>query len=228
MNSAIDLLSRGGALIVPIALCSVLALAVFLERLWSLQRTKVLPPRFLEVADSLLRQERYADAEAMCHGNDTPIARVLEVGIRYAGRDRELIKTVMEETGQREVHFLERFTSILSSIATVAPLLGLLGTVTGMIGVFQSVVGQATTGAPVDPGMLAGGIWEALITTAAGLVVAIPSFLAYRYVIGLIDRYAIEMADVSIKAVEYLVPASQRPTLPRKPTGEITPPVEAT
>lgn len=215
MNQALELLEQGGALMVPIGFCSVIALGVFLERVWSLQRNKVLPPRFLEVADNLLRQERYADAEAMCHGSDTPIARVLEVGIRYAGRDRDLIKSVMEETGQREVHFLERFTSVLSSVATIAPLLGLLGTVTGMIGVFQGVVGQASTGAPVDPGMLAGGIWEALITTAAGLVVAIPSFLGYRYVIGIVDRYAVEMADVSLKAVEFLVPPQQRPTMPR-------------
>ena len=158
MNQVFDLLSRGGLLMFPIGFCSIVALGIFLERLWSLQRNKVMPPRFLEVADNLLRQERYADAEAMCHGSDTPIARVLEVGIRYAGRDRELIKDVMEETGQREIHFMERFTGLLGSIATISPLLGLLGTVTGMIGVFQSVVNQSTTGAPVNAGLLAGGI----------------------------------------------------------------------
>ena len=212
MNQVIDILSRGGPLMIPIGFASIVALGIFLERLWSLQRTKILPPRFLEVADNLLRQERYADAEAMCHASDTPIARILEVGIRYAGRDRELIKNVMEETGQREMHFLERFTGALGSVATVSPLLGLLGTVTGMIGVFQSVVNQSSTGEAVDPGLLAGGIWEALITTAAGLVVAIPAFLAYRYIISMVDRYAVEMAEVSLKAVEYLVPSGQRPT----------------
>lgn len=212
MNQVLDLLGRGGPLIYPIGFASVLALGIFLERMWSLQRNKVLPPRFLEVIDGLLRQERYPDAEALCHQSETPIARVLEVGIRYATHDRELIKDVMEEAGQREIHFMERFTGALGSIATISPLLGLLGTVTGMIGVFQSVVNQASTGAPVDPGLLAGGIWEALLTTAAGLVVAIPAFLGHRYIIARIDRYAVEMADVSLKAVEYLVPSDQRPT----------------
>jgi biopolymer transport protein ExbB len=228
MNQVFDLLSRGGMLMFPIGFCSIVALGIFLERLWSLQRNKVMPPRFLEVADNLLRQDRHADAEAMCHGSDTPIARVLEVGIRYAGRDRDLIKDVMEETGQREIHFMERFTGLLGSIATISPLLGLLGTVTGMIGVFQSVVNQSATGAVVNPGLLAGGIWEALITTAAGLVVAIPAFLGHRHIIAMVDRYAVEMVDVSLKALEYLVPAAQRPT--SKPTeparAEVAEPAE--
>ncbi len=226
MNQVIDLLSRGGLLMFPIGFCSILALGIFLERLWSLQRNKVMPPRFLEVADNLLRQERYTDAEAMCHGSDTPIARVLEVGIRYAGRDRDLIKDVMEETGQREMHFMERFTGLLGSIATISPL---LGPVTGMIGVFQSVVNQATTGAAVNPGLLAGGIWEALITTAAGLVVAIPAFLGHRHIIAMVDRYAVEMVDVSLKALEYLVPSDQRPTSKpsEKPRPDTTEAVEA-
>jgi biopolymer transport protein ExbB len=204
MNQVFDLLSRGGMLMFPIGFCSIVALGIFLERLWSLQRNKVMPPRFLEVADNLLRQDR------------------------HAGRDRDLIKDVMEETGQREIHFMERFTGLLGSIATISPLLGLLGTVTGMIGVFQSVVNQSATGAVVNPGLLAGGIWEALITTAAGLVVAIPAFLGHRHIIAMVDRYAVEMVDVSLKALEYLVPAAQRPT--SKPTeparAEVAEPAE--
>ena len=213
MNDILDFVEKGGLLMYPIGFASVLALGLFLERLWSLQRTKVLPSRFLEIVSKLLSQERYQEAEALCNGNDSHIARILESGIRYAGRERSVIKEVMEETGQREVHFLERFTGAMGAIATIAPLLGLLGTVTGMIKVFQRIVNQASAGQSVDPGAFANGIWEALLTTAAGLAVAIPTLLAYRFILSRIDQYAIEMADVGLKAAEYLVPEAQRPTI---------------
>lgn len=211
MNEVYEFLSRGGWLMIPIIGASVIALALFIERLWQLQRNKALPPKFLEVVEKLLRQARFKETEALCHGNESHVARVLEAGVRYAGRDREIIKEVMEEAGQREVYYMERFTGALAAIATVAPLLGLLGTVTGMIQVFQRVVSNAAGGQQVDPGALAGGIWEALMTTAAGLAVAIPTYLAYRYILSLIDRYAIEMTEVALRTVEYLAPANQRP-----------------
>lgn len=212
MENAYEFLSKGGWIMVPIGIASIIALALFLERIWSLQRNKALPSRFLEVVDKLLRDGRYTEAEALCHQNDSHIARVLEEGIRYAGLDQAVIRERMEAAGQREVFFMERFTGALGSIATVAPLLGLLGTVTGMISVFQRVVSQSGSGQAVDPGALANGIWEALITTATGLTVAIPTYLAYRFVLSIVDRYAVEMADVALKASEYLVPEAQRPT----------------
>lgn len=196
---------------IPIASCSVIALALFFERMWSLQRAKVLPPRFLEVVSKHIREKRYQEAEAMCQGNDSHIAAILGAGLRYAGRDREIVKEVMEETGQREVHYMEKFVGALGAIATVSPLLGLLGTVTGMISVFQRVVSQAQAGEVADAGALANGIWEALITTAAGLTVAIPAYLGYRVIQSMIDRYAVELADVSLAAAEHMVPADQSP-----------------
>jgi len=211
MSDVFDFLAKGGWLMIPIAACSVVALGFFLERVWSLQRAKVLPARFLDIVSELLEASRFQEAEAMCRGNDSHIAAVLEQGIRYHGRDRAVVKDVMQEAGQREVHFMERFVGTLSAVATIAPLLGLLGTVTGMISVFQRVVNQASAGHAADAGALANGIWEALITTAAGLTVAIPAYLAYRYVNGLIDRYAVEMVDVSLRAAEYLVPEEQSP-----------------
>ncbi|QED29464.1 MotA/TolQ/ExbB proton channel family protein [Microvenator marinus] len=213
IEQSYEFLSKGGWIMIPIALCSVVALALFIERLWSLQKNRALPPRFLEVIDKLLRQERYAEAEALCHQSESHIARILEEGIRYAGRDQAVIRERMEAAGQREVYFMERFTGALGAIATVAPLLGLLGTVTGMISVFQRVVAQASQGQAVDPGGLANGIWEALITTAAGLTVAIPAYLAYRFVLSIVDRYAVDMADIALKASEYLVPEAQRPAM---------------
>ena len=212
MSEAFDFLTKGGWLMIPIGISSIVALAFFLERIWSLQRSKVIPARFLEIVGKLLRERRFDEAEALCHGNDSHIAPILEAGIRYQGRDRSVVKEVMEEIGQREVSYMERFVGAVGAIATVAPLLGLLGTVTGMITVFQRVVNQTAAGQAADPGALANGIWEALITTAAGLTVAIPSYLAYRYIMGTIDRYAVEMADVSLRMAEYLVPEDQAPS----------------
>lgn len=213
MSDVYEFLSKGGWLMVPIAVSSVVALAFFLERLWSLQRSRVLPPRFLELMRKLLRERRYQEAATLCQGNDSHISAILSAALRYAGRDREVVKEVMEEAGQREVYFMERFVGAIGAIATVAPLLGLLGTVIGMITVFQRVVNQASAGQAADAGALANGIWEALITTAAGLTVAIPAYLAYRYIQSVIDRYSVEMVDVSLNMAEHLVPEEQAPVV---------------
>ncbi len=203
-------LAKGGWLMVPILACSVLGLAFFLERVWSLQRSKIVPRRFIELVLSLLEGGKYDEAEALCKSSSTPVSEILSTGLRYVGGDRALVKEAMEETGRREIFFLERFTGAMGAIATVAPLLGLLGTVTGMISVFQRVVNQAAASSgAADPGALAGGIWEALITTAAGLTVAIPVYLAYRYILSRVDRFGVELEDVSLQALDFLVPADQ-------------------
>ncbi len=209
MNEVYEFLAKGGWLMIPILGSSVIGLAFFLERLWALQRAKIVPPRFVEVVRNMLREERFDEAEGLCQTNESPIAAMLEAGVQHAGCERDIIKEVMLEKGEREMFFMERFTNALGAIATVAPLMGLLGTVIGMISVFQGVVNQAGAGGVVDAGALAAGIWEALITTAAGLTVAIPVFLGYRYVMSLIDRYAVEMEDISLQALDYLAPSHQ-------------------
>lgn len=213
MRQVFDLLAQGGWLMIPIALCSLVALALFLERMWSLQRTKVLPQRFLELMTKLLAERRFQEAESLCKGSESHVAQILASGVRYAGRSRAIIKEVMVEEGQRQVSLMERFTGGIGAIATVAPLVGLLGTVTGMIQVFQRVVAQGAASQQVDAGALAAGIWEALVTTAAGLTVAIPTYLAYRYILGVIDRYAVEMGEVADDALEFLVIESESPTV---------------
>jgi biopolymer transport protein ExbB len=202
-------LARGGILMIPILLCSVLGMAFFLERMWSLQKPRVLPAQFIERVMQALKARRYDEAETLCRDNPSAAAAILAAGLRYAGGDRSLVKEAMEETGRREMHYLERFTNALGAIATVAPLLGLLGTVTGMIRVFQRVVSQAAAGTMADPGALANGIWEALITTAAGLTVAIPIYLGYRYILSRVDRLGVELEDTSLTALDYLVPPEQ-------------------
>jgi biopolymer transport protein ExbB len=209
MSEVYEFLAKGGWLMIPILGSSVIGLAFFLERLWALQRAKIVPPRFVEVVKKMLRDKRFDEAEGLCQTNEAPIAAMLEAGIQHAGQQRDVIKEVMLEKGEREMFFMERFTNALGAIATVTPLMGLLGTVVGMISVFQRVVNQAGAGGVVDAGALAGGIWEALITTAAGLTVAIPVYLGYRYVMGLIDRYAVEMEDISLSALDYLVAERQ-------------------
>lgn len=209
MTEIYEFLAKGGWLMVPILACSVLSLAFFLERLWSLQRTRVVPPQLTELALTLLEEGRFHEAEALCKSSSTPVAEILASGIRYAGADRALVKEAMEETGRREMFFMEKFTGALGAIATIAPLLGLLGTVTGMISVFQRVVTQSAAAGATDPGTLAGGIWEALITTAAGLSVAIPAYLAYRYILSRVDKFGVELEEISLEALESLVPIEQ-------------------
>jgi biopolymer transport protein ExbB len=135
------------------------------------------------------------------------VARVLASGLRHRGKERGLIKEVMEEVGRREATWLERGVGVLGLIANIAPLLGLLGTVTGMIRVFQQVVAQAGAdgGGQVNAGALANGIWEALITTAAGLAVAIPTFVMYKFLTGRIDAFLVELEERSLDLAESMV-----------------------
>jgi len=120
----------------------------------------------------------------------------------------------MQEAGRRETAFLERFVGAIGAVASVAPLIGLLGTVTGMIKVFGRVGEEYEKGGELNPGMLANGIWEALITTAAGLTVAIPAFLAYRYLMSRIDRYVVELEAEASEIVDLVAPHDERPTEP--------------
>ncbi|AWV88047.1 MotA/TolQ/ExbB proton channel family protein [Bradymonas sediminis] len=204
MNEVYEFLAKGGWLMIPILGSSVVALAFFMERLWALQRAKIVPSRFVQVVRDMLHDGRFDEAENLCKTNESPIASMLEIGIHNAGRPRAIIKEVMLEKGEREVFFMERFTGALGAIATVTPLMGLLGTVVGMISVFQGVMVQSGSAGVVDAGALAGGIWEAMITTAAGLTVAIPVFLGHRYIMSRIDRHAVELEDISLSILDLL------------------------
>jgi biopolymer transport protein ExbB len=205
-------LAKGGFLMIPIMACSVAALAFFLERLWNLQRRYVLPERFRDVVFERIREDKYSEAKSLCQTNDSPLAAMLKAGIEKAGSTREEIKEVILEAGEAAVYRLERFVNALGAIATVTPLLGLLGTVVGMIQVFQGVVGQAAGGGAVNAAALANGIWEALISTAAGLAVAIPTYLAYRYILNRIDTYAVQLEETCLEIADELSGSSIRET----------------
>ncbi|MDF1565034.1 MAG: MotA/TolQ/ExbB proton channel family protein [Deltaproteobacteria bacterium] len=172
-----EIITKGGWLMVPILLGSVIGLGVFLERLLALTRARVAPPGLGDEVRRLLVEQGEEAALERCKGSESSLGRVLAEGLAARGRGRERQKEHLEEAGRREAARLERYVGVLGIVASIEPLLGLLGTVVGMIAVFQRVV-SAGVG---DPAVLAEGIWAALITTAAGLTVAIPAFIAWRY-----------------------------------------------
>ena len=222
----VELLVKGGPVMIPILLGSVIALAVFIERMWALRRRKVVPDDLGDQVRSLVGEGRLDGAVAVCERADAAIARIFLAGLRLTGKPRELVKERIEEVGRRETVQLERYVGVLGVIAALEPLLGLLGTVTGMIKVFQNVVKQGLG----DPRILASGIWEALITTAAGLVVAIPTYILWRWLLAKVRDRVMEMEDDAVGLMDLLTdtpsppPRSDAPApSPETPLAEAAP-----
>lgn len=207
MKEAFEFLKNGGVVMIPIALGSVIALAIFLERMWSLRKSRIVPSGLIQSVVDLVKEKEFSKARDLCLTSNSPTGRILQVGIDARRAERQEIKERFEETGRQEVARMERFIEAMGTTASVEPLLGLLGTVTGMIGVFKKVVSTASTGA-VDPGQLAGGIWQALITTAAGLSVAIIAYVGYRYLQSKSQRRIMEMEEGSMALLDLLRPAA--------------------
>ncbi|MBW2037998.1 MAG: MotA/TolQ/ExbB proton channel family protein [Deltaproteobacteria bacterium] len=195
-----DLFLKGGILMYPIALCSIVAVGIFLERIWVLRISRVIPRDFLIEVEDLVMRRKLPEAVTLCKRDNSSIAHVIRVGIENYGKRREVIKERIEEVGRREVASLERYINVIGTIAGIAPLLGLLGTVSGMIKSFNVISLQGVA----NPASLAGGISEALVTTAAGLVVAIPAFVIYRYLMNKADSLILEMEENSIRMVDLL------------------------
>jgi biopolymer transport protein ExbB len=184
----------------PIALCSIFALGIFMERLWTYIKVRQDFRVLAHQVEPLVAKHRNEEAIATCHKSQSPLAQVFLAALRVAGRSREQIKAVVEETGRREAAPLQRFLGLLGTIATISPLLGLLGTVLGMIRAFNVIASQGMG----TPATLGGGISEALITTAAGMTVAIPVILAHRYLSSRLERLIIEMEEYSLRLVDLL------------------------
>jgi len=184
----------------PILLCSITALAIFIERLWNLRWKHVIPLDFIGDVELLIRREKIPDAALLCQQNPSSMARILLVGIKKFGRKREVIKEYLEEVGRQESASLERFVEGLGTIAGVSTLLGLLGTIAGMIRIFSVISSQTV----INPGSLAGGISEALITTYAGLSVAIPTLVMYKYLQSKTQTLILQMEEHSIRIVDLL------------------------
>jgi biopolymer transport protein ExbB len=185
---------------VPIIACSAIALAIIIERLWALRRQQIIPRHLVAQVWHWEKNNQLDDEKVSAIRKESPLGRVLAAGIVNRKNDREIMKESIEETGRHVVHEMERFLNSLGTIAAITPLLGLLGTVIGMIQVFTDL----TTHGAGDVTSLAGGISQALITTAAGLLVAIPSLMFYRYFRGRIDELVIVMEQEAIKLIEVM------------------------
>lgn len=199
-----DVIQKGGPLMYLIILCSIVALAVVIERLYHLNRAKIDIDKFMESISSILKRNRIMEAIDLCEKSPGPIAHIIKAGILKHDRSRQEIKEAIEDAGIYEVPRLEKNLGALATIAHISPLLGLLGTVTGMVRAFQIIQEKATSLNPVSPGNLAGGIWEALITTAAGLIVAIPTFVAYNYLVSRVKNFIVEMERTSTELINIL------------------------
>ena len=185
---------------VPIIFCSIVSISIIAERFWSLRREKVLPNHLVATVWNEVKQDKMARADIEAISKDSALGAILSAGLLNRHESRERIKECIEERGREVVHELERFLNTLGTIATISPLLGLLGTVIGMISVFAAI----TIHGVGDPGALAGGISEAMITTAAGLTVAIISLVFYRYFRRKVDSIVVVMEREAIKMVDVL------------------------
>lgn len=194
-----DLTLKGGPVMVPIAICSLVALALVVERLLSLQRASVMPPTFVAGVRPAVSRGQAAALE-FCRSHPSPIARVLEAGIRRWDRPIEQVEKQITEAGLRETTLLRKNFRGLVVITAVSPLLGLLGTIFGMITAFRTVAASADALGRTE--LLAGGIYEAMVTTAAGLIVAIPTLLTYHALAAKVDRLVFDMDAACIDLIE--------------------------
>ena len=184
----------------PIILCSIVSISIIAERFWSLRREKVLPRHLVATIWTAVKQDNMTRTDIEALGKESALGTILSAGILNRNETRERIKECIEERGREVVHDMERFLNTLGTIASISPLLGLLGTVIGMISVFAAITKHGVG----DPGVLAGGISEAMITTAAGLTVAIVSLTFYRYFRRKVDGIVVVMEREAIKMVDVL------------------------
>lgn len=194
----LEIFQKGGVLMYPILACSVISLAIFFDRFWTYYALKRLSqPLYAQVENFLLRNQA-AEAIQLCERQNSALGRILQVPLRNLGASRSYLKTLVEEVGRRETAVLERYLGLLATIATITPLLGLLGTVLGMIRAFTLIASQGVG----TPATLGGGISEALITTAAGMSVAVPTILLHKYLSSRVDRAVLDMEEYTMHIVD--------------------------
>jgi biopolymer transport protein ExbB len=197
----LEIVRSGGWLMLPIIICSVVSVAIILERLWTLQPGRVLPKNLTRQVWNWVSKNELNHEHIKSLQDGSPLGAILAAGLTNRQSDREIMKESIEDAGRQVVHDLERYLNSLGTIAAVSPLLGLLGTVIGMVKVFAAITAHGVG----DPTVLAGGISEALITTAAGLSVAIPALIGYRYLRGKVDALVIQMEKEAVTLVEALL-----------------------
>lgn len=184
----------------PIILCAIIAMGIILERFWTLNQKRVVPEDLTNKVWGWVKKDQLDQKQIQNLHQGSPLGQILAAGIINRDRDRSVMKESIEDTGRHVVHELERYLETLGTIAAISPLLGLLGTVVGMVKLFSAITAHGVG----NPTVLAGGIGEALITTVGGLTVAIPALIGYRYFRNRIDTYVVTMEKEAIKLVEAL------------------------
>lgn len=213
-----DLIKAGGWLMAPILACSFAAALIIFERLLALRRARVLPEQLLAVLRQWVESGAVHPMDIKALPLNSPLGRIVAVGLANRRRSRDILRERVEDTGRHVVHELERFLNTLGTIAAISPLLGLLGTVAGMIKIFQIVSVQGNS----NFSLLSVGIAEALMTTAAGLTVAIPSLLFYRYFQGRVDELVVRMEQETLELIDLLDDGTSRQEFPNLPTQATT------
>ena len=194
----LEIVKSGGWLMFPILLCSIAAFGIAAERLWTLRPSKIAPAGLVSQVWSWIKNNQLDSSKVKSLSTHSSLGRILAVGLINSKYGREIMKESITETASHEIHKMERFLNALGTISAITPLLGLLGTVIGMIRVFTAIVVEGSGNAAV----LAGGISEALITTAAGLTVGIPALFFYRFFTRRIEEISISMEQQAIKLVD--------------------------
>ena len=202
----VEIVKAGGWLMAPIILCAIIAMGIILERFWTLQQKRVIPQDLTSKVWGWVKKDQLDHKQIQTLHQGSPLGQILAAGLINRDRDRTVLKDSIEDTGRHVVHELERYLEMLGTVAAISPLLGLLGTVLGMVEVFTDI----TTHGVGNPATLAGGIATALITTAAGLTVAIPALIGYRYYRTRVDTLVVDMEKEAIKLVEALHRRQQR------------------
>ena len=202
----IELLKSGGPVMYPILLCSILFVAILIERLFHLHRAQINTNEFVAGIRNILKKGNIAEAVSICEDTPGPVAHVIKAGIMKHDRPKTEIREAIDDAALHEVPRLEKNLVVLATIAHISPLLGLFGTVLGMIQVFDKIKELA---GHTDPGQLAGGIGQALLTTAAGLAVAIPVFVAYNYLVSRVGALVWDMERTATEVVDLLTETEQ-------------------
>ena len=192
------LIKAGGWLMVPLIACLIIAVAIIVERFLALRASRIAPDNIISKIVNWIRHEQMDNQKIIELKRHSPLGRVMAIGLVNSKHGRDVMRDAIAEAINQEIHTFERFMNTLGSIAAISPLIGLLGTVVGMIKVFSQIVLQGTG----DPGPLAGGISEALMTTAAGLIVAIPALFFHRFLTRRIEDISISLEQESIKLVD--------------------------
>jgi biopolymer transport protein ExbB len=196
----VEIVKAGGLLMAPIILCAIIAMGIILERFWTLQQKRVIPEDLTSKVWGWVKKDQLDQKQIQTLHQGSPLGQILAAGLVNRDRDRTVLKDSIEDTGRHVVHELERYLETLGTVAAISPLLGLLGTVLGMVEVFTDITAHGVG----NPTALAGGIATALITTAAGLTVAIPALIGYRYYRTRVDTLVVDMEKEAIKLVEAL------------------------